>query len=392
MQKTKVLFLAMAVGAFTITACQEQISDLPGNDNIDPTPAVTREFGDNIDLNNLENYANQTVPAYIRKDNTNGNVITNAKATLGRVLFYDKKLSNDNTISCASCHQQKFAFSDVATVSTGVAGTTGRHGMRLINARFGTEDSFFWDERAATLEIQTTQPIQDHVEMGFSGQNGDPGFSDLITKLEGTDYYQELFNFVYGDTDVTEARMQECMAQFIRSIQSFDSKYDEGRVAVANDRQDFTNFTQVENLGKALFLDTPGNGGAGCGGCHRAPEFDIDPNSRNNGVTSVVNSTSTDVTVTRSPSLRDLVNNEGTLNGPLMHDGSLTTLLAVVNHYNRINPTGNTNLDPRLSGGPANTGQNLQLTDNEKTAIVAFLGTLTGNSVYTDEKWSDPFQ
>lgn len=126
-----------------------------------------------LDLGKPDNYANQTVPAYITKDNTPPvNILNDKTATLGRVLFYDKKLSTNNTISCASCHHQQFAFGDTASASVGVNGTTGRHAMRLINGRFANEGSFFWDERAATLEQQTLEPIQDHVEMGFSGQNG----------------------------------------------------------------------------------------------------------------------------------------------------------------------------------------------------------------------------
>jgi len=119
-----------------------------------------------IDLGNLPNYANQTKPSYITKDNTPANnSISDKGATLGRVLFYDKKLSLDNSTSCASCHQQEFAFSDTAALSAGINGLTGRHSMRLVNARFSNEGRFFWDERAATLEDQTTRPIQDHIEM-----------------------------------------------------------------------------------------------------------------------------------------------------------------------------------------------------------------------------------
>ena len=131
-----------------------------------------------IDLNNLLNYAGQSKPAYIQKDNTPvANPITNAGATLGRVLFYDKNLSVNNTIACASCHQQRFAFGDTALQSLGLTGgLTGRHSMRLVNSRFAEESKFFWDERAASLEVQTSRPIQDHVEMGFSGANGDPDF------------------------------------------------------------------------------------------------------------------------------------------------------------------------------------------------------------------------
>jgi cytochrome c peroxidase len=106
-------------------------------------PAVDAAFAGRINLNSLSNYANQTVPAYIRRFNDT-NFITNAGATLGRVLFYDKKLSSNETVACASCHRQDTAFSDSATASTGVNGTTGRHSMRLINARFAQELKFFW--------------------------------------------------------------------------------------------------------------------------------------------------------------------------------------------------------------------------------------------------------
>lgn len=136
---------------------------------IDPYANVKATFGTNIDLNNLSNYANQTIPTYITKDNTSGNPITDKGATLGRVLFYDKNLSANNTISCSSCHQQANAFGDTNVASIGVNGTTGRHTMRLINTRFAIENKFFWDQRAATLEFQTTQPIRNHNEMGYSG-------------------------------------------------------------------------------------------------------------------------------------------------------------------------------------------------------------------------------
>lgn len=342
-----------------------------------------------VDLSTLKNYANQTVPAYITRNNTPpNNQITNAGATLGRILFYDKRLSRNDTISCASCHKQERGFSDTATASTGVAGTTGRHAMRLINARFATEQKFFWDERAATLEAQTTQPIRDHVEMGFSGASGDPAFADLVTKLSAIEEYRVLFSMTFGSATITETLIQRALGQFVRSIQSFDSKYDIGR-ATANDNQNFANFTANENAGKALFLNPPGpGGGAGCAGCHRPPEFDIDPNSLNNGVIASL-SGGTDLTNTRSPSLRDLVGPGGSSNGSFMHDGSLATLTAVVNHYNVITAD-NTNLDPRLRR-PGGGLQNLNLTAQQRANLVAFLGTLTGTAVYTDEKWSDPF-
>ncbi len=361
--------------------------------------AITAAFGSEIDPNNLANYAAQAKPAYIVKDNTGNNPITNAKATLGRVLFYDKNLSIDNTIACASCHKQAFAFSDTALISVGVAGgLTDRHSMRLVNERFAVESKFFWDERAATLESQTTQPIANHDEMGFSGQTGRANIGALLTKLQGIGYYNELFKFVYGDITVTEARLQESLAQFVRSIQSFDSKYDAGRAAVPNDGAPFPNFTTQENEGKNLFLTPPvfdGNssrigGGLGCNGCHNAPEFDIDPNTRNNGVIALAVGAGQDLTVTRAPSLRDLVNNKGELNTRLMHSGGIRDLATAVSHYGGfIND--NRNLDQRLKPNGVNV-QRLNLQQSEIAAVVAFLKTLAGTNVYTDKKWSTPFK
>lgn len=361
-------------------------------------PNITAKFAGKIDLNNLANYANQAIPAYVTKDNSAGNSITDKGATLGRVLFYDTNLSSNNTISCSSCHIQSNAFGDIAVASDGVNGTTTRHSMRLVNSRFSVENKFFWDERAATLELQTTQPIQNHLEMGFSGTNGDGTITTLIAKLQNIGYYRELFKYAFGSEVITENKIQLALAQFIRSIQSFDSKYDTGRALVANDNQPFSNFTAQENQGKNLFLTPPVfdatgsriSGGVGCAACHAAPEFDIDPNTRNNGIIGVLNGTGIDITNTRAPSLRNLVKLDGTTNGPMMHTGNLATLQTVIGHYGTINRApGNTNLDPRLT--PNGFGQQLNLTAPEVNALIAFLKTLSGTNVYVDAKWSSPF-
>ncbi len=369
---------------------------------ITPLDAFTNTkatFGTNIDFANPLNYANQSIPGYITLDNTGNNPITNTKATLGRILFYDKSLSVNNTISCASCHKQNFAFSDTAVLSTGVfGGITDRHSMRLINARFANESKFFWNERAASLEIQTTMPIQDHAEMGFSGLSGRGNLITLLNKLSNINYYKEDFKAVYGDTLVTEARLQECLSQFIRSIQSFDSKYDAGRSQVNNDRNPFPNFTAQENEGKNLFITAPvfdgsGNriaGGIGCNACHKAPEFDIDPNTRNNGVVGFPGGTTIEINNTRAPSLRDLVKADGSLNSKMMHTGRFISIEAVLAHYNNIpNLPGNNNIDGRLRQD--GVGNKLNMTNTEIAQVVAFMKTLGGNNVYTDKKWSNPF-
>lgn len=390
-------FLSL-IGFILVLSCSKN-DDANEYVTIDPYPNITTTFTGKVNVNKLDNYANQTIPSYITKDNTAGNAITDKGATLGRVLFYDKNLSSKNTISCSSCHIQANAFGDVAAASTGVNGTTSKHSMRLINTRFSNENKFFWDERAATLENQVTQPIQDHIEMGFSGTLGDGNFTTLITKLQNIGYYKELFKFVYGSEDITENKIQLALSQFVRSIQSFDAKYDAGRALVANDNQQFPNFTAQENQGKNLFLTPPvfdatGNrtaGGVGCAGCHQAPEFSIDPNSRNNGIIGILNGNGIDITNTKSPSLRDLVKADGSSNGAFMHTANLNTLQNVIGHYGSINlAPGNTNLDPRLR--PNGFGQKLNLTATEVDALIAFVKTLTGTNVYIDTKWSTPFK
>ena len=392
--KTQLITLCMIV--LILSSCSNNSDE--NYEEITTYPFVEAEFGSSVDLENLANYANQATPSYITKNNSQGNAITDKGATLGRVLFYDKNLSSNNSISCASCHKQEFAFSDSNVASTGVNGTTGRHSMRLINTKFASETKFFWNERALNLETQTTMPIKDHGEMGFSGENGDENFEALLTKLSAIGYYKELFKFVYGTEEITEAKIQNALAQFIRSIQSFDSKYDAGRALAANDGQPFTNFTTQENQGKNLFLSPPTfnatgvrtSGGLGCAGCHRAPEFDIDPNTLNNGIIGTITGIGIDTGNTRAPSLRDLVRTDGTTNGPMMHTAVITTLQAAIGHYGTINiAPGNNNLDPRLT--PGGVGQQLNLTATEVNAVIAFLRTLSGSDVYTNSKWSNPF-
>lgn len=381
-----------------------------------------------IDLDNLFDYEDQFIPSHITKDNTPlDNHITDEGATLGRILFYDKKLSVDNSVSCGSCHIQEHAFSDTANVSVGINGSlTPRHSMRLVNARFGDEDKFRWDETASSLEEQMTIPIRAGEEMGFSGQNGMPDFADLIAKMEAVSYYPELFTLAFGDASITEDRIQKALAQFVRSIQSFDSKYDIGRAQVEDELTDFPNFTADENEGKKLFSETfeweldsitvndvPGDpggtfpianrimGGFDCATCHVPPEFSIDPNSLNNGFVRPASNFPGDpswLDGTRSPTLRDLIKADGqSLNGGMFHSGQAHFLQDIFGHYNfrRLDTLDNPNLDSRLMRIHPDTGEKIPIHLNsnpmERQKINAFLATLTGSDVYTNEKWSDPF-
>lgn len=341
------------------------------------------------------NYANITLPNYLNtigirnQDNTPAsNPVTDDGATLGRVLFYDKNLSINNTISCASCHLQTNGFSDPATFSVGFEGeVTSRNSMGLINARYYANGKFFWDERAASLEEQTLIPIQDHIEMGMH-------LDTLLKKLNTIAYYPDLFEKAFGDKTITNDRVSKALAQFTRSIISFSSKYDVGRANFpANTPQsqlgDFSNFTVQENRGKEIFFaDTS------CSICHGSEAF-TGRIAANNGLDVVytdeglggVSGNANEISKFKTPSLRNIE-----LTAPYMHDGRLKTLEEVVEHYNS-GVQAHPNLSPTLREGGALNGppKKLNLSDSDKAALVAFLKTLTDNSVSAEAKYSSPF-
>ena len=209
------------------------------------------------------NYARISLPDHIesaadRFDNTPAdNPITDHGATLGRVLFYDGALSVDGSTSCASCHMQEFAFTDDKKRSVGFSGAAvRRNSMSLINLRYYPRGRFFWDERAASLEAQVLLPIEDPIEMGHR-------LDELVTQLQIDPLYTPLFRRAFGDSQVTQDRVAKSLAQFIRSIVLFRSRYDSGRAQVASVLDPFPNFTSQENYGKEQFF-----GRAKCADCH----------------------------------------------------------------------------------------------------------------------------
>lgn len=322
-------------------------------------------------------------PQALNQDNTPpNNAVTDAGATLGRVLFYDKRLSTNGAVSCASCHQPQHGFSDPRKFSAGFAGgLTGRNSMGLSNARYYQRGRFFWDERAATLEDQVLQPIQNAVEMGMT-------LPALVTRLSAEPFYTNLFALTFGTTQVTTNRISRALAQFVRSMVSTQSKYDQG-VPV-----NFTNFTAQELLGRQIFLGQVGN--ATCAACHGPDTFSA-PNIFNNGLefpyvdlgVGGVTGLPQDNGLFKTPSLRNIE-----LTAPYMHDGRFATLEEVVEFYNSgvvMNP----NLPPPLRAPPA-PGQppaprRLNLTNNQKAALVAFLKTMTDTNLTGAARFSDPF-
>ncbi|PHS28498.1 MAG: methylamine utilization protein [Robiginitomaculum sp.] len=320
----------------------------------------------------------------LNEDNTPvGNPVTNAGATLGRVLFHDKRLSINDTISCSSCHEQSIGFSDPDVLSTGfVGGHTGRHSMGLANARFYAPGAFFWDERAATLEDQVLMPIQDGVEMGMT-------LSQLLPKLQAVDFYPALFSSAFGDDTITADRISRSLAQFVRSLVTTNSKFDQAYINGTVDNPDFAGtFTAEELLGKRLFMPSPGSGvqSLGCAACH-GTTTQILSVAENNGLDA---NTDADQGVGngrfKAPSLRNIA-----VRGPYMHDGRFSTLEEVVEFYNS-GIQDHPDLSPHLrEGGPGGPPRRMNMTTEEKAALVAFLKTLTDNGFLTDSRFSDPF-
>lgn len=360
-----------------------------------PVPIVVDTAGNGaviaaltIDPAALPAYAGQALPASYappvlqREDRAVGDPITDAGATLGRVLFFERRLSRNDRLSCASCHVQALAFGDTARFSLGFEGVgrTGAHAMRLANARFNENGLQFWDRRAPSLEAQVIAPIQDATEMGFDAANG--GLPAALAKVAAAPYYKRLFRLAFGDTAVTQDRVQRALAQYVRSIVSTRSRWDLAVAAAAAGPpfvQALPGLTAEENLGAQLFMQPPPQGGAGCAGCHVPPTFSLAGNSRSNGLDAG------ETRIFRSPSLKTV--GMGTR---YMHDGRFATLEEVVDFYDAGVQDGPA-LDDRLRG-PGGAPRRLNLSAAQKAALVAFMRALRDSALIADPRFADPFR
>lgn len=297
------------------------------------------------------------------------NPVTDAGAALGRVLFYDMRLSGTDGLSCGGCHSPFIGFSDTPQRSRGAGGElTARHSSALVNARFYRRGRFFWDERAATLEAQVLQPIQDDTEMGLR-------LEDAVAKLQATPYYAPLFTAAFGSPAVTEDRVARALAQYVRALVSADSRYDRAFSPTGT-----PNFAAVltprEVEGERVFRF------AGCASCHTTAA-QVSDGVHNNGLDAVTADTGAGRGAFKAPSLRNVG-----VRPRLMHDGRFTSLEQVVEFYDSgVQP--NPDLDPRLRGpdGP----RRLNLSAEQKGALVAFLHTLTDSAFLEAPRFSNPF-
>lgn len=284
---------------------------------------------------------------------------------LGKALFFDKRLSKNDTQSCASCHDSSKAFADVGKrFSTGVAGIAGkRNAQPLFNLAW--QDGFFWDGRAKTLREQVLMPVTDPHEM-----NAD--LDAVVAKLGADEKMTRQFQSAFGQSEPSAANIARALEQFLLTLVSQDSKFDRATRGEAE-------FTAEEKRGLELFVteyDPARNlRGADCFHCHGGNLFTSRRYS-NNGLDAestdlgrfVATGDPLDTGKFKVPSLRNVA-----VTGPYMHDGRFETLEQVIDHYDH-GVQRSANLDPNLAKHPS---VGLGLTGSDKRALVSFLKTLT---------------
>ena len=289
---------------------------------------------------------------------------------LGRALFFDPILSVDSTVSCGTCHRPALAFTDGAAVSSGLNARLGRRSApSLLNIGFHYK-AVFWDGRSESLEDQALHPLSDTLEMGSD-------WSVVQQRLLQNDDYQQLFSAAFPQSGISRENTARALAQFQRTLISADSKYDRVQRGVAE-------FTPAEKRGWTIFFDAgyPQTPMAECNHCHMDPLF-TNLGFANNGLDSSLTlldfpdpglggftGKRYDYGKFRVPTLRNIM-----VTAPYMHDGRMGNMPEVLEHYN----TGGhyaENLDPNV--------RPLNLTNQDKADLLAFLQTLTDSTALTN--------
>jgi cytochrome c peroxidase len=304
------------------------------------------------------------------------NETTDAGATLGRVLFYDKRLSITNTHSCGSCHEQARGFGSPDRFSVGALGLPlPRHAMALANSRYNQTNQYFSDMRARTLESLALMPIEEPLELGNV-------LPLLEAKLRAVDFYPPMFEAAFGTTEINSDRIARALAQFLRSMMSYRSKFD--RAFIPMDPgvpvDPTTVLTAQELQGHEVYIE---------GACFHCHTLDVhsNPFPANNGLDSTITDPGTALGLGefRAASLRNIA-----VSGPYMHDGRFASLRDVIEHYdNGINM--NPGLHIFFSASTCCGPRRMNLSAEEKDALEAFLNTFTDEEFLADPKFSDPF-
>jgi cytochrome c peroxidase len=394
--KLRTKILTVLIISVTIIACTKRQDEatLVSYGEIGPAlPTETYSYAESIQL------LGGTFPGV----NLSSDIIT-----LGRVLFYDKALSFNNSISCGSCHFQDKGFADNVRFHKGVFGNTLKRNTLSIT---GNNFALFWDGRASSMKDLVLRPIANHDEMVQDPQV-------LVSRLKQLDYYKALFNKAYNTEEIDLEGIENALAAFCVCILPAKTKFNIGANALFNNSglvfvdtaTNLNNFTAMENKGLNLFY-----GKAKCGGCHR-PEIitgyyggspyaniGLDLVYSDNGLGALTNIENNNGKF-KIPNIKNIA-----LTAPYMHDGRFNTLEEVVEHYNS-GIKANRNLSPRLYQNSVSdldlflieqqnqvpstvtiTPVKLGLNVDEKAALVAFLKTLTDEQLIRDIKFSNPF-
>lgn len=315
----------------------------------------------------------------------NDNPLTEEAIKLGRHLFFEKRLSADNTMSCSSCHLQLAAFTDGKILSEGIRGLkTRRHAMTIFNLAW--QEHFFWDGRAMSLEEQALMPIEDEFEL-------DNELDTVVARLSKDPLYQKLFTDAFGDKTVTPKRIGKAIAQFERIIVSANSEFDS--VVRLKTKAEF------RDLGARRGFDMFSSETGDCFHCHGHLEtafqfgaFGRDIQFLNNGVLSTaeqmfdkgreeVTGNLADRSHFKVPSVR---NAEFSL--PFMHNGSITDLDSLIQFYEKgihITP----NIDPNINKPNGLGRKNWSL--GQKDDLKKFMKSLTDYKFLTDTNYASPF-
>jgi cytochrome c peroxidase len=322
-------------------------------------------------------YEFPSMPFFPAMDIPENNPLTVEKIELGRFLFWEKALSGDNTMSCGTCHGPAANFSDPNQFSTGITGEVGnRQSMALIN--LGWAKDFFWDGRAQTLEDQVVDPVANPIEM-----NQD--WDEALEEIAAIDIYPDMYIAAFGSPEVTKTRTAKALASFLRSMVSYQSKFDKSRIQQAT-------LTPEEQHGLDLFITEGADPlfGADCFHCHGfgAMQF-ADYLPHNNGLDSVfadlgyggISGDPLQMGKFKTVSLRNIE-----ISGPYMHDGRFTTLEEVLDHYDSGGLPSAT-IDPFMKY----TDGGLSLSDQSKADIISFLKTLTDTAFIHNPAFQDPF-
>lgn len=316
--------------------------------------------------------------------------LNRAKAQLGRVLFYDENLSENNAVSCASCHNQSKAFSDPVAFSDGLHGEKTLRNSYAIGSTASTRQYYqisrptlFWDSRANTVTKQSTETLQNTIEMGMD-------LNKLTSKLNEIDYYKPLFKKAFGpNADINSQNALSAIEEFVLSFSSSNSKFDKAYIKHTSGfdpyRTNLDGFTDQEIQGKSLFMDN-------CASCHGQTFTLADIQVASNGLdkeysdqgVGAISRKSSDQGVFKTAILRNVE-----LTAPYMHDGRFATLEDVVNFYSE-GIQDHPNLHPLLRSNDGSP-KKFNFSEDEKQALVSFLKTLTDYEFIAEEKYSNPF-